>query len=1063
MGSPWTQIHEWITHSSFSFLTGASSPDALIERAAQLGYASIAITDFDGVYGLARAHRAAIQHPALTLHYGAEIHLAAHHDDPVMLRDTLVLIAESSEGYANLCRLLTHAHEKGKQTAWIDPHALQHYPIKGLQAIIPMRGQMRRGDLKGFETHCRVLHHRFADALSLAVTITHHPAEDQWISATKAIADKTGIPLIITQDVFFHHPDAKPIHDVLTAIRTNQSLDAAVPHMWPNAERHLHSPADLQTIYTAEWVAGALARSNEMAGRIHFSLNELKYQYPKEWVPAGMTSLDYLKDRIQTHLPDRYPNGVPDTVNQLIDHELKLVNQLNVADYFLTVYDIVIWARSQSILCQGRGSAANSAICYVLGITALDPCQFELLFERFISVERGDPPDIDVDFEHERREAVIQYIYRRYGRRRAAMVCNVICFKSRGAIRATGLALAVPNDILTAAAQLLSSRSFRGSNSAELFTHLRQAFPDRLPDHTWTWWMRMAQAIHGFPRHLGIHSGGFIVSHTAITQLSPIEPATMPGRSVIQWSKDDIESLGFFKIDVLALGGLTLIRKCLDTIAQHGGPTLTLADIPLTDTATYTMIGQADTVGTFQIESRAQMAFLPRHLPKTFYDLVVQVAIIRPGPIQGGMIHPYLRRRRGEEAVSVPDPRLAPILNRTYGVPIFQEQVMRVAMAVGNFTPGQANELRRNLGAFTLNLAQSKWVNRLQDGMRANGIPDSFIDGIMGHIHGFASYGFPESHAASFALLAYITAYLKCHYPAHFFCSILNSLPMGFYPPDILVKTAQRCGVKVLPICIIQSKWDHQLEESANGKWAIRLGFRLIRGLRTITITHRPAPQSGMDGIMDLLQHHRLTVTDLTALAAANAFHALGLDRRAALWLADAAPITPLLDHLGPSIQLGIEDPLTQVEQDYAATSVSLGLHPATLMRSYAWVFSPSVRHLTFSDALRNRQLRANTRVVVFGMVSVRQSPPTAKGVVFITLWDETGSYDLIVSPTIYLKYRTEIDGQQFLCVQGHVRYRDSVPAISVTQVYAPTITQSSVVPFPTRRQTPFTSARNYM
>ncbi|NBV83843.1 error-prone DNA polymerase, partial [bacterium] len=544
-------------------------------------------------------------------------------------------------------------------------------------------------------------------------------------------------------------------------------------------------------------------------------------------------------------------------------------------------------------------------------------------------------------------------------------------------------------------------------------------------------------------------------------------------RTVIQWSKDDIEALGFFKIDILALGGLTLIRKCLDSIQRHDGISLTTATIPPDDPATFDMICAADTIGTFQIESRAQMSFLPRHRPRNFYDLVVQVAIIRPGPIQGGMIHPYLRRRSGEEPTTFPDPRLESILRRTYGVPIFQEQVMRVAIAVGGFTPGEADELRKNIGAFSLNINQSRWIRRLRSGMQSNGIANDFIDTIMKHIHGFASYGFPESHAASFALLAYITAYLKCHYPAHFFASILNSLPMGFYSPDILVKTAQRDGVTVLPICVRHSNWDHRLE-CINGKWAIRLGFRLIQGIRrsaaiqiesdAIRHRHVTTSKSPIGELSALLARTKLNKMDLTALAAANAFHTFGISRRDALWLAEASPIRELLDDLGPAPRLDIEEPMTAVQLDYAATGTSLGLHPAALIRRYAWPFRFPAKWLTAASTIKSRQFKS-PKVIVFGMITVRQAPPTAKGVVFITLWDETGSYDLILSPEMYQTNRKVIDRQSFLCIRGTVQTRDAAISIRVDSVFDPNEPKLAAVKFPeTPTNTAFDeSVRNYV
>ncbi|NDC83004.1 DNA polymerase III subunit alpha [bacterium] len=1055
-----TGWHEWLCHSHYSFLMGASSPEAIVDEAIRHGYSSLAITDFDGVYGLAKAYTAIKKHRAaghsLQLHYGTELHLAPDHGLPIMIQNTVALVAKTHRGYSNLCRIITEAQRNGKNNAWINVNAISAYDTTDIIAIVPMRGLLRRHQFSEFDSQLAQLSQTFDD-LVMAITITHHMSEDHWIDHSIAMATTRQIPLIVSQDAFFHRAELKPLADVLTAIRLNQPLDNATHHMWPNSQRHLASIAVLHRRYRhLDIFLEAMKRSEELARGITFDFSELRYQYPHEWLPDGLTSHEYLTQITRQHANRYYKDGIPDRVSELLDHELALVEQLKFADYFLTVFDIVAWARSKQILCQGRGSAANSAICFVLGITALDPTQFDLLFERFISVERGDPPDIDVDFEHERREEVIQYIYTRYGRHRAAMVCNVICFKSRGALRAAGEALGISPQLIDSVSTRLNSRSLRESGTHAILDGVRQEFPDMLSPHHWTLWAKITDALRGIPRHLGIHSGGFVISQHPMTSISPIEPATMTDRTVIQWNKDDIESLGFFKIDILALGGLTLIRKCLDSIHTHDGIALSMDRIPPNDPATFDMICAADTVGTFQIESRAQMAFLPRHQPRHFYDLVVQVAIIRPGPIQGGMIHPYLRRRRGEEAISFPDPRLIPILQRTFGVPIFQEQIMRIAIAVGGFTPGEADELRKHIGAFSLNLNQSHWIKRLHAGMTSNGIHHEFIDRIIQHIQGFASYGFPESHAASFALLAYITAYLKCHFPAHFFVSILNSLPMGFYSPDVLIKTAQRAGVTVTPICIRQSHWDHTLEKT-NGQWTIRLGFRLVRGIRETTIRqleiYRQNPLHPVihstPTLISALNTIRFNAVDISALAAANAFQSIGIERRDAIWLADAHPIREILDPLGPAPDIDPEHPLVAVQLDYEATQTSLGHHPSALIRQYAWPYAFSSQWLTFKSDIVRGTIAPGKTITVFGMVTVRQSPPTAKGVVFITLWDEHGSYDLIIRPEIYQNYRQVIDRESFLCAKGVLQHRDGTWSIRVTSVLDSRIPKRKSIVFP--------------
>lgn len=1050
---------EWLCHSNFSFLLGASHPAQLLDSCLAHKYRSLALCDLDGVYGIARLYRERKKRllqgrgTPISLRYGAELHLAHDHQLPLVLQDTLVLIACTHAGYSSLCALLSRAHRHGKQHPLLPLADILTTAPTGLAAIQPMRGLLRQREHNPaqLDERCAALRDHFQGRFYLAVSRHRNPAEDYCIPPTLARAKRLGLPLLCCQDIFFHNREQKKVSDLLHALRHNCNLEQAAPQLFVNSMRHPLSLPRLEQLYAhLPGYRSALEAAAELDAQCAFDLDQLRYCYPREFIPEGHSAQSWLEQLTWEHAVRRYGSEPPQKVTDLLRHELALVEQLDFADYFLTVYDIVCWARSQEILCQGRGSAANSAICYVLGITAVDPGRFDLLFERFISVERGEPPDIDVDFEHERREEVIQYIYRRYGRTRAAMVCNVICFKTRGALRAVGKALGVGEELLQQVSRTLSSRALRGLAPPQILEEVREnsngdGLRQDLPQYIWRYWGELATALRGFPRHLGIHSGGFIVSHQPLDQLCPREPATMPGRSVITWCKEDIEGLGFFKIDILALGGLTLIRKCLALLRRHYNRDLNLAGIPAADAATYRMIRRGDTVGTFQIESRAQIAFLPRHQPMNFYDLVVQLAIIRPGPIQGGMIHPYLRRRAGEEMVSFPDPRLEPILRRTYGVPIFQEQVMRIAIAVGGFSGGEADELRKSIGSFSLRGDPEILITRLGKGLRANGIKEEFVADILNHIQGFASYGFPESHAASFALLAYATAYLKCHYPAAFFAALLNSQPMGFYGTDTLLRTARSCGVSLLPVSVRYSDWDHSLEQcgaaGAAPRWGIRLGLRLVAGLSQSAMERmlaRRREQGAWPDMQAFLQANPISRTDATALAAADALACYGFGRRDALWLAEAVPWCRWLRESEDEVLLPQESPLEKVQLDFQATSTSLGLHPTLLIKRHAWEYPIPRRRLMTAQQVGDPGQNGNS-VTVFGMVSCRQAPPTAKGVCFVTVWDESGSLNLILYPGVYKRFRKLVDSQAFLCVSGKVQATKDIITIVVQKVYAPT------------------------
>ena len=1109
----WKEWREWLCHTNFSFLIGASHPADYIERALRLGYSGLAITDYDGVYGLARSWRAlrtAKNGGGLTevkaegiapeaferfrLQYGAEIHLQVDHSRPIVLQDTVALIAQNLLGYGNLCRILSYSHRGGKKDANVPLADLLDFDVTGISVIQPMRGLIRTGGGEELRARSQLLREKFSDRLYFAVSRHFNPAEDAWIRETINLGRRVNAKFLLSQDAYFHRPAQKDLSDLLHAVRTNLTMDDAVEHMFVNSERALHPIASLAERFSPIPIwQEALQNSKDLAASCAFDLSELRYHYPKEMIPDGYTAQTYLEKVVWEGARSIYGDGLSAKLTDLLQHEIRLIRELNFADYFLTVWDIVRWARERNILCQGRGSAANSAVCFVLGVTSVDPSLFDVLFERFISVERGDPPDIDVDFEHERREEVIQYIYERYGRQKAAMVANVITFRRKGSIRSVGKALGVPDEMLSKASRTLVSRYFRAAATSETLDALKGSEaankndevdksvcldenPD-LPEEVdelesdlgadesddvddgatalsqvpWKLWGDMAERLKGFPRHLGIHSGGFMLADRPLDTIVAQEPATMEGRSVVQWCKDDIEALGFFKIDILALGMLTATRKCFDMIKEHYGRDLTIATIPADDGPTYSMIQRADTIGTFQIESRAQMSMLPRLRPRNFYDLVIEVAIIRPGPIQGGMIHPYLKRRNGQEPVVFPDERLRPILSRTLGIPIFQEQVMRIAIAVGGFTPGEANELRRHMGAWSIKGDLTPWLQRLATGMRGNGIKEEFIQVILSQMRGFADYGFPESHAASFAIIAYVSCYLKCHYPAAFFSALLNSQPMGFYTPHALLQGAMRSQVKVLPICVFRSDWDNKLENiSGPGEpvqLAIRLGMRLIRGMREKTSKALIATRNSKPAwrtLREFLQTVKLYRNDLTALAFSNALAAFGVERRSALWMVEAAPFCPVLEDEEASYAFAPEGNMERVQQDFAATSTSLGGHPAAIIRSEHWCYDAPERKV-----LRAKDLTAGSNgasVIAFGMILVRQAPPSAKGMVFFTLEDETGFINLAFTPQVYERVFQSVDSQAFLCVSGKLQKQNEGHSIMVRQVYLPRYDRADVV-----------------
>lgn len=1040
---------EWLTHTNFSFLAGVSHPGEYIERAAHLGYSGLGICDYDGLYGIVRAftaHQSLKLHKKLKLFYGSEIHLQQDHHLPIIYQDTLVFYALNMTGYQNLCKILTYAHRENKNHAFIDLSDLLAMDLDHLVCLVPMRGIIRNGCQKTVQSRWQLLKRAMPERLYIVISRHLNQSEDCWITPSLQIAHQLNLPILISQDCFFHHTKNKDLCDLVQAIRHNRQMKDAIPYMFINDERCLK---DLHSIHHRyHLIPGyeqAMLNSKHLASLFNFSLKELRYHYPKEMIPKGYTAQSYLEKLVWESAHTHYGHPLPSSVENLIHKELTLIRELEFADYFLTVWDIVRWARQKNILCQGRGSAANSAICYVLGITAVDPTKFDLLFERFMSVTRGDPPDIDVDFEHERREEVIQYVYHHYGRGRAAMVANVITFRSRGAIRCTGKALGIPEKFLSDAASLQKIRSYRRGDASKSLESLEDQSGGHIPFKLWG---HLSERLKGYPRHMGIHSGGFILTEHTLNHLVPQEPATMKDRTVVQWSKVDLEALGFFKIDLLSLGMLTALRKALHTINATYQKNIEMKTIPQGDVETYQMIQKANTVGTFQIESRAQMSMLPRLKPKCFYDLVIQVGIIRPGPIQGGLIHPFLRRRKGVEPVTYAHPSLEPILKRTLGVPIFQEQVMRLAMAVGDFTAEEADQLRKQIGSWSMNKDLGPMVKGLEKGMRKNRISERFIQQILKQLEGFASYGFPESHAVSFALISYASSWIKCHYPAAFFMSLLNSQPMGFYSRHALIQAAIRDGVKILPICINHSEWDAILEEVSNTVFGIRLGFNMVRGLTKSgadQLIKERSSQGRWNHIDAFLKTSHLFRGDLTALAAANSLKCLGADRRSALWIAEAAPYASYIEE---NLQESFpeEGSMVGIERDFDAFGTSLTAHPAEMIKRDHWYYPLHKDHIILSNRLH--QMPKNLMVKVFGMVLVRQAPPTAKGMVFFTLEDETGFINLAFQPHTYDKLSDSINGQSFLCVEGRLQQSDENQShsILVTKIYKHEFSKADII-----------------
>ncbi|MEM1362651.1 MAG: error-prone DNA polymerase [Pseudomonadota bacterium] len=1024
--------------SNFTFLTGASHPEELVLRAAELDLEAIAITDRNSLAGVVRAYSALKtlreeKEESLRVRSSNQIDSCSRQqvgkpqDLPrpeaprlpklivgarLVLRDSPVdwlALPTDRAAYHRLSQLLT----KGKRRAERGDCLLDLRDVEqGCQGMILIA--LPPADLKKVRTPIQNLLRRYPGFVFLGAAPRYDGSDQAWFDACAALALRLSAPMVAVGDVLMHRARRRQLADVLTCLREGITIDQIGKKALPNAERRLKGAPDMARLYRHH--PGALRRSLEIAARCSFCLSELSYEYPDE-IAEGMSPQARLEKLAHEGLQRRYPDGTPERVHKLLQKELALVAELNFPAYFLTVHDIVREARSRGILCQGRGSAANSILCYLLGITDVGPDVIGMVFERFISRHRGEPPDIDVDFEHERREEIIQWIYEKYGRHRAGLCATVIHFRSRAAIREVGKVMGLSQDVTASLAGQIWGMS-NGGADPERIKELGLDPSDRRLAQT----IRLIGEVIGFPRHLSQHVGGFVITQGRLDALCPIENAAMEDRTVIEWDKDDIDALGILKIDVLSLGMLTCIRKSFDLLAQHDKLELSLEAVPQEDPATYEMLQRADAVGVFQVESRAQMNFLPRMKPATFYDLVIEVAIVRPGPIQGGMVKPYIRRRQGLEAPEPFGPALEEVTKKTLGVPLFQEQAMQIAVVGAGYSAEEADQLRRALATFRRMGTIGAQRARFLEGMRNNGYSLEVAEQCFAQIEGFADYGFPESHAAAFAMLTYVSSWLKCHHPAVFACALLNSQPMGFYAPAQIVRDARDHGVEVRPVCVNQSDWDSRLERRADGALALRLGFRQIKGFREEDADWIVAARAnGYPDPESLWLRAGIPPAALERLAEADAFTGIGLMRRDALWQVRAirAPKPlPLFAQTGdgegakepdvtlPTMHLGEE-----VVEDYVALRLTLRAHPMELLR-------PSLPGLTAHDQLVTVPLQ---RLSVCGLVITRQRPGTASGVIFLTLEDETGVSNVVVWPKIYERYRRMVMGGRLLRVTGRL------------------------------------------
>ena len=996
--------------SNYSFLRGASHVEELFLQAKALGLDAVAVTDRNTLAGIVRAHQRSGE-LGLRLVIGCRLDL----ED-----GTSVLVYPTDRAaYSRLCHLLTLGKGRaGKGACRLGWNDLAAHGEGLIATLLPDQpDETTRANLARLRAD-------FGDRAHLALTLRRRPGDAVRLHTLAELAQAARVATVATGDVLYHIPERRILQDVMGCIRQGCTIDDAGFRRERFADRHLKSPGEIARLFARH--PDAVERSLEIVDRCRFSLSELRYQYPNETERPGETAQQALERAVWAAAPDRYQAGVPDVVTRQLRHELALIAQLEYAPYFLTVNTIVRFARSKGILCQGRGSAANSAVCYVLGITSIDPVDHNLLFERFISAERHEPPDIDVDFEHEQREIVIQWIYEHYGHHRAALCATIIRYRARGAVRDVGKALGLTEDVTAA---LASQGGQWSENGVE--AHHAEELNLNLADRRLRLTLELAQTLMGFPRHMSQHPGGFVLTQSALADLVPIEPARMADRQVIEWDKDDIEALRFMKVDVLGLGMLGCMRRAFDLLAVHRGEHRDLANIPADDPETYAMIRKADTLGTFQIESRAQMSMLPRLKPKVFYDLVIQVAIVRPGPIQGDMVHPYLRRRAGLEPVDYLTPKLQPVLEKTLGVPLFQEQAMQVAMICAGFTPGEADELRRAMATFKRTGGVSAFREKMMRGMADNDYSAEFAERIFKQIEGFGSYGFPESHAASFAKIAYASSWVKCHHPDIFCAALLNAQPMGFYAPAQIVQDAQKHGVEIRPVCVQTSLWDCTLEPSGQFM-AVRLGLRMAKGLGEMDAVRIVAGRGpGYASVEDVQRRAGVPMAALQRLAEADGFHALGVDRRAALWALRGLAGAPLplfaaiAEPVEPAVSLAPMSEGRAVVEDYQTTGLSLRAHPVSFLRE-------TLRRRGMVTCAGLARVQDGRRVMVPGIILVRQQPGSSKGVIFITIEDETGPANLILWHSQFEQQRRIVLSARMIACRGRVQQESGVTHVIV-------------------------------
>jgi len=1009
--------------TNFSFLRGASHPEEIIDAAIALGYKEIAITDRNTLAGIVRAYAAAKGKP-IRLIVGCRLDLL---DGP-----SLLVYPTDKEAYGRLSSLLTVGNmrtEKGQ--CFLYKSDVYEYAAGMKLVVVPPEQLNKRQELESaFRTAVAAYALRLGSSLYLGAARSYLANDHKMLYRLAQLSEALNVPIVALNDVHYHDPSRRELQDILTCIREKCTIYDAGFRLHQHAERYLKSATEMERLFRQ--YPDALARTQEIAAACQFSLGSLHYVYPKEITTEGRSPQEELEKLSWEGAYDRYPKGIPEKVARSIEEELAFIGRKNYAPYFLTVYDLVRYARSQNILCQGRGSAANSTVCYCLGITSVNPDKVNLLFARFMSDARDEPPDIDVDFEHERREEVIQYIYGKYGRDRAAIVATVTQLHQRGAIRDVAKAMGMSADAVNRLAGSLWEFTEEWERG-DMVT--AEGFDARDPHLLKV--LELTQQLIGFPRQLGQHTGGFVMTEGRLPELCPVLNARMEGRTCIEWNKDDIEALGFLKVDVLALGMLTCIRKAFDLIQKHYGKQYTLANVPEEQRDVYEMISRGDTIGVFQIESRAQMSMLPRLKPKKFYDLVIEVAIVRPGPIQGDMVHPYLRRRNKEETVDYPKEELRDILGRTLGVPLFQEQAMEIAIVAAGFTPAEADALRRSMATFKAKGEVAQFERKLINGMVANGYEEAFAKRVFRQLEGFGSYGFPESHAASFALLVYVSAYIKCRYPDVFAAALLNSMPMGFYQPAQIIIDAQQHDVTVLPVDINHSCWNNTLEPQLGARCALRLGFRQVKGFNETDVQMLVAARDQHFTHITQLKDAGVSLQALERLADADAFRSIGLDRRRALWEVTALTDRPTGIYAGQASETVFETTAqlpemthaAHVLQDYKTMSLSLKAHPVSFVRT-------ELEQLRISPTRSLADCKDGQLVKVAGIVLVRQRPGTASGICFITIEDETGIANLVVFKDLFDRYRRQILQARLLMVTGVVQKEGSVIHVVVQQCH---------------------------